>query len=385
MKEEYNTFSNTSKPKIVKIGQILHNDSVEIINFDTTLESDIIKLNPDLIISDRGLEVPHLMEAPISLRKKWMDSSSNLHSDAIMNALIKDNRLISVFTSSYNIKSGIYETYESLRRQTYSNWEWVIVDDSDDDGETLKVIRSISDNDYRVKTYSFDIKSGGCIGESKYRAAMLCSGEYLVELDHDDILTEDCLELIVRAFEENPEYGFVSSDVTEVDENGNSLVYPNGFSFGYSHHYNYYYDDKLYIPYTSPELNPQTIRHIVGVPNHVRAWRSNLYRYIGGHNRKMRIADDYELIIRTFLNTKFMRIPKMLYIQKMNGKNSQDSSDNRKDIQIRVREIANFYSHSIKTRFEQLGGVDYCYGVPLEVVYSTVYKDAPNYCKILSI
>ncbi|MDT2260330.1 glycosyltransferase family A protein [Paenibacillus larvae] len=43
-----------------------------------------------------------------------------------------------MFTSSYRSKEKIQRPYRSLLNQTYPNWEWVIVDDSGDDGETYK-------------------------------------------------------------------------------------------------------------------------------------------------------------------------------------------------------------------------------------------------------
>lgn len=77
----------------------------------------------------------------------------------------------------------------------------------------------------------------------------------------------------------------------------------------------------------------------------------------------MRIADDYELIVRSFLHTKFMYIPKMLYIQRYDGNNSQNSNDNRNDIQLRVREIVSHYDKDITARFQELGVEDICSGM----------------------
>jgi hypothetical protein len=111
-------------------------------------------------------------------------------------------------------------------------------------------------------------------------------------------------------------------------------------------------------------INPKTIRHIVGVPNHFRAWEKEFYHKIGGHNRRLSIADDYELIIRTFLNTRMVRIPKLLYLQFYHESNTQN--DTRGDIQRRVRSIGSFYNQQIKQRFDELGFRDWAYdGNPL--------------------
>jgi hypothetical protein len=106
-------------------------------------------------------------------------------------------------------------------------------------------------------------------------------------------------------------------------------------------------------------INPLTIRHIVGVPNHFRAWRRKAYFESGCHNRRLSIADDYELIIRTFLITKFVKVKRGCYFQFYHGENSQDRT--RADIQRRVRTISYFYRDKIKARFEELGKHDWAY------------------------
>lgn len=379
------TFTKYSKPKVLAYSKNIdryNTSDVDLIKVDKITSKLINKLDPDVIFTDLGdtNNLAELVGNNLNVRRKWVElpevSDIGIHQTAVLNTLVKYDDVISIFTSAYNTKEDILKTYQSLVSQTYSNWEWVIVDDSTDNDVTYKILKSIEDLDSRVKVYSFKEKSGGCIGEAKYRAAMLCSGSYLVELDHDDYLTEDCLELLVEAYNKNPECGFIYSDAVEVDQYGNSNTYPDGFAFGYSHHYEAVYKNKVYYPSVAPALNPKSIRHIVSVPNHVRTWRTSVYRQIGGHNRRMRIADDYELIVRTFLATRFMHIPKLLYIQNFDGNNSQDAGGNRADIQIRVKEIAQFYSKQIKDRFEELGGHDFCYGIHLDELYNTVHD--PN-------
>ena len=54
----------------------------------------------------------------------------------------------------------------------------------------------------------------------------------------------------------------------------------------------------------SPNINPYTIRTIYCQPNHIRCWKSDVYRKIYGHNYNYSIADDYELVVRTFLEQR---------------------------------------------------------------------------------
>ena len=246
-----------------------------------------------------------------------------------------------------------------MRNQTYQNWEWVLVNDSSDGGITLKIAEEISSLDSRVKVYDFHKKTGGIVGESKYRAASLCNGIYLMEFDHDDYILPDAILLMVEAFQKYPDCKFVYSDFAEIDENHNSLTYGDSFSFDYGTYRDESWNGRVYKTVNTSNINPKTIRHIVGVPNHFRAWERFFYHSIGGHNRRLSIADDYELILRTFLKTKMVRVPKLLYLQFYHNSNTQNAT--RKDIQRRVRTISDFYNERIKNRFEELGKIDWAY------------------------
>jgi glycosyltransferase involved in cell wall biosynthesis len=371
------TFTKNSKPKVLCIGvPILPDDRLEIISVDSSNILEIIRLNPDLILTDkrkRG-DYPYLSTASVYLREKWIEIVPNQEIDLYHQAMIRilsgTQVIVSFFTSTFNTGKKIMDTYKSLYEQTNPNWEWVIVDDSNDTN-TLPILKTLSEADERVKLYSFYNKSGGVIGEAKYRAAMLCTGKVIAELDHDDILVEDCAELLESAYYKYPECGFYYSDCVELSTDGTSLTYGEGFAFGYGRHYEAIYKGKTYIASEITEINQKTIRHIVSVPNHIRAWRADVYREIGGHNRCMRIADDYELIVRTFLKTKFLHIPKLLYLQIFDGNNSQDKSGARADIQLKVYEVANYYSHLISKRINELGFPDKYFNMHCFDIYNS--------------
>ena len=111
----------------------------------------------------------------------------------------------------------------------------------------------------------------------------------------------------------------------------------------------------------STNLNPKTIRHIVGVPNHIRVWKRNVYWDIGGYNRRISVADDYELVVRTFLKTKMLKIPKLGYLQFIHNSGQNTHNVRRNDIQRRIRTIADFYNQQIHDRFIELGKKDWAF------------------------
>ena len=134
------------------------------------------------------------------------------------------NMKFTIFTSFYNYIDTFDSLVESIFNQTYQNWEWIIVDDSDDNNQTFNLLKEISEIDHRIKVFKNPRKSGS-IGELKRWAAGLCYGEYLCELDHDDELTDKCLEYVVKTFQKYQDVGFVYTDSTEVYEEDGQQTY----------------------------------------------------------------------------------------------------------------------------------------------------------------
>lgn len=342
---------------------------------DKDINRTLSEFNPDSIVTigKSFNQFPNLCNQSLDIRRRWIHSDEyvedlgNYAYLASMNYILNPNDpvnpLISFFTPIYNTGDKLLKTYQSLKEQTYTNWEWVVVNDSSDEGKTLKIVEELAKNDSRIKLYDFRQKSGGVIGESKYRAASLCSGKWIMELDHDDILTDNAGELMVKAFNLYPDCKFVFSDCVEIDENHNSLTYGDGFAFGYGKYRKELYRGREYQVAICQNMNPITIRHIVVVPNHFRAWDREFYHSIGGHNRRLTIADDYELLIRSFLKTRFVCIRQMCYLQFFHNSDSLNNTQNssRADIQRRVRTISSFYNKQIKDRFEELGINDWAY------------------------
>jgi glycosyltransferase involved in cell wall biosynthesis len=337
---------------------------------DNDLNEILLDWNPDAIvtISNQSGSFSNLWNATAEIKSKWLNAESideslgeRAYTLAMKNMLeINRTDLISFFTPMYNTGDKLKSTYESLKNQTYINWEWVLVNDSSDEGLTLRIAEEIASSDPRVKVYDFREKSNGLIGEAKYRACCMSRGEILVELDHDDIVTPDCAEYLHEAAVKFPKAGFFYSDAPEVDLNWNSNQYGEGFALGYGSYRTDTVFGREVQSSVTVGINPKTIRHIVGVPNHVRAWRRSTYFAVGGHARDLTIADDYELIVRTFLNTTMVHIPRTLYVQFLYNDgyemNTQDLT--RADIQRRVKTIMQYYNEAIKNRFEKDFGVE---------------------------
>jgi hypothetical protein len=176
---------------------------------------------------------------------------------------------------------------------------------------------------------------------------MLAKGDLLVEMDADDELTPDALAKIQEYADQNQESGFFYSDWCEINPLGFSCKYPDGWAFGYGDHY---WDDEHQVwAMKAPEINRITLSHIVSAPNHARVWRTDTYRKIGGHDITLRAADDYELCVRTALETTMTHIPKMLYKQHISDKTAQRSMNGL--IQTLVPQIHAKYSDQLDEKY----------------------------------
>jgi sRNA-binding carbon storage regulator CsrA len=117
-----------------------------------------------------------------------------------------------------------------------------------------------------------------------------------------------------KAFNTYSDCDFVYSYAYE-EIGGHSIWYGDNFALGLGKYEEHdILGEKIVIPITA-DVNALSIRHIVGAPNHVRCWKKEFYHKIGGHNKELSVLDDLDILIRTFLNGKMCKIPKVLYIQ----------------------------------------------------------------------
>lgn len=256
---------------------------------------------------------------------------------------------ISVITPTYETEPYILaRTWASLKRQTYTNWEWIVWDDSRTSLVERQIYGLAADERYTIRAFKAHTHCG-IIGRVKRQAFRVADGDILVELDHDDELAPTALDDIVAAFDDES-VGFVYSDWAEINAQGESCRYPEGWAFGYGSDY---WDEAAGVwVMRAPDINATTMSHIVSAPNHVRAWRASAYALAGGHDATLRVADDYDLCVRTYLTTRMIRVPRLLYTQHI-GETTAQRVHNA-EIQERVAEISSKYSDAILERSREL-------------------------------
>jgi hypothetical protein len=136
-------------------------------------------------------------------------------------------------------------------------------------------------------------------------------------------------------------FDFCFSDWAEVFADGTSGRYPEGWGLGFG--VDSWNEEHNLWQLSMPTMTNESMKHIVGVPNHVRVWNAEFYRMLGGHDVTLEVCDDYDLIIRTFLNGDFQHIPKLLYKQHIGSHTAQRKQNAR--IQELVPVIYAKYAH----------------------------------------
>jgi len=245
----------------------------------------------------------------------------------------------SIITPTHVSTPYFYDLYKSIEAQTEKNWEWVIYLN----GGALKVVDEIANNP-KVKIYKDDwqptwtqpLHKDIKIGNIKNKAFFKGKGDILVEADHDDLLTPNCLAELKKAFTKG--IGFCYSDTAYI-----GLTKPLSADYGWQS-YEYEHQGEKLIVMCAFEPSPKMIQSMWFSPNHVRAWRKDVYHKLGGHDKTLRVCDDLDLMIRTYSATKLKRISLPLYIYRIDGnntfiKNAYEIQQTTRALQHKYREI----------------------------------------------
>lgn len=248
----------------------------------------------------------------------------------------------SIITPTHKKTPHLKELYESILAQTNKDWEWIIWLNN---GMTKDDIKWITDP--RVKKLK-DKSANDKVGYHKHKAFYCGKGEILVEADHDDVLMPNCLQRLGETFDENPNVGFVGSDNAKIHYADKFVPYNK--SFGWKHNFEEINGKKMCVPYTF-EPTCHSMSFIWFAPDHVRAWRRDIYHQVGGHDVELGVLDDQDLMIRTYMVTDFKLLHECLYIYRITGDNTW--LERGQDIQKETVRMAYKWSQKLAERDAQ--------------------------------
>ncbi len=189
---------------------------------------------------------------------------------------------VSICIPTHNRKAYLRQTLESIRAQTYQDYEIVIVDDGSTDG-TDKMVRQLP---YRV-TYHWQENRG--VAAAANRLINLAKCQYIAPIGSDDMLMPDAIERMVRVLERESEDIIVYGPYLRIDE--------NGVVCGESRR-------KLYSGYVTRYLFESIFVSMCG-----SMFPKKILQEAGGFDESLLAAEDYDLLLRLSLKYRFIALP----------------------------------------------------------------------------
>ena len=229
--------------------------------------------------------------------------------------MVKDP-IISVIMPVFNTEKYINECIDSVLAQTYSDFEFIIIDDCSSD-RTLEIIKGYSDN--RIKLIQNTENLG--LTKNLNRAIDIANGEFIARMDADDICMPTRFEKQLAAFKSNTQLGICGTWFENFGDLSGITRYAishDEIAFG--------------LLYQSQFCHPTVMFRKSVLDN-------NELRY----NETFTTAQDYELWSRIILKTQAFNIPEVLLKYRFH---SQSISSTKKEQQLENRNkiITSYFS-----------------------------------------
>lgn len=195
--------------------------------------------------------------------------------------------LISIVMPAYKSdETLLVEAINSIINQLYDNWELWIVDDCTPNDIIKKVVDRYTDK--RINLYRMDKNSHISIATNK--GAEKSKGEFIFLMDHDDLISEDCLYEVVKVLNKNKNIDIVYSDDDKITMEG-----------------------KRYSPQFKPDFSPELLLSYMYF-SHIFVIRKSVFDEVKGCREGYEGSQDYDLALRLTEKTdKVYHIPKILY------------------------------------------------------------------------
>lgn len=212
---------------------------------------------------------------------------------------------ISIIVPTYNTPLDfLKEMIDSVRNQSYSNWQLCIADGSDSQHPARKMIEDYAKEDSRIKVTYLSENYG--ISGNTNKALELADGDYVGLFDHDDLLTPDALFEIVSTLQE-VQHDIIYTDEDKLDNSKKEFVDPN----------------------FKPDYNVDLFRSHNYI-THFFVVKTKIIKGIGGFDSQYDGAQDYDLMFRCIEKSQSIHhIPKILYHWRMHAASTAENPESK--------------------------------------------------------
>jgi GT2 family glycosyltransferase len=210
--------------------------------------------------------------------------------------------LISVVTPVYNVPIDVFrDTARSVLDQTFTDWEWILVDDRSPDENVLHALRRVAEEDDRVRVIERPV-NGGIVAASN-DGIDAARGEFIALLDHDDLLVPEALTSVAEALALHDDIDYLYSDESIVE------------------------DGVVLATFHKPDWSPERLRHQM-YTSHLSVMRTELVRSVGAFRPGYDGSQDHDLVLRlTEHARRVWHIPHVLYHWRVVPGSTADGSD----------------------------------------------------------
>ena len=227
--------------------------------------------------------------------------------------------LVSVVMPVYNSELYLAEAIESILAQTFTDFEFIIVDDGSEDNSAA-IIRQYAERDPRIQLLRLEENRGH--GAARNLGLAGAKGEYIAGQDSDDISLPERLGRQVRLLQSQPEIGAVSVYARVVSEELNPVYNRESAQ----RHAEIVLD--CFIGMLSAPFQHAAIM-----------MRRQLILDAGGYDNSLRYSPDCELITRLLGHTMFANIAEHLYLYRLRaGQMTSHTNARRANDMLLVRQ-----------------------------------------------
>ena len=141
--------------------------------------------------------------------------------------------LVSICMAVHNSAAFIRNTLSSVQKQTYKDFECIIVDDYSTDDTVHIIYEEFCKTDKRFKLFINQTDPNKPYVDSHNLSYELAQGKYLFRMDHDDEMLPDCVEFQVNFMEEHPEIDASCVNMLRVGENPDGTLDKTKYTTGF--------------------------------------------------------------------------------------------------------------------------------------------------------
>ncbi len=227
---------------------------------------------------------------------------------------------ISVIMACYNDEKWIGRAIESILNQTFSDFEFIIVDDASTDG-TFPLCQQYAQRDGRIVLSQQEKNSGSCTLPLNV-AIKQAKANIIARMDADDLSHLTRFEKQFAFLQAHPEVDVLGTGIRLIDKDTGQIV--ESFFF------QEYHKDIVRHRYFRPFLAHPTIMI-----------RKKVYDFFGGYNESLQRRQDTELWLKAYPHFTFHNLQEVLfdYYRRPMAKGEIDFSDLNESIKLTIKAI----------------------------------------------